>query len=201
MHLVAENISRELNSKLWASLISPRPIALISTRDRNGVPNIAPYNSYVGLATHPPMLGVSFSQPQGGGEKNTLTNIKSTGAFVINLVPRFLAELMNKSAEGQDIADDFARLGLSSAPAETVDCPRVVGSPASLECRLVNILPLPPSQCEFVVGQIAGVFLRDEYVKDDGTFDLMAADLLSSIGAEDYLSLNGETLFLPKTWG
>ena len=201
MHLITENLSRELNGKIWASLISPRPLALISTQDANGVPNIAPYNSYAGLATYPPMLGISFSQPKGGGEKNTLANIKSTGVFVINLVPRFLADLMNKSAEGDDITDDFARLDLNSAPGETVDCPRVIGSPASLECRLVNTMPLTPSKCEFVVGQITGVYLRDEYVKEDGTFDPMAADLLTSIGAEDYLSLNGETLFLPKTWG
>lgn len=201
MHLAADDISRELNGRIWASLIAPRPIALISTRGENGVPNIAPYNSYAGLATHPPMLGVSFSQRKGGGEKNTLANIKHTGVFVVNLVPRFLADIMNTSAEGPEIEDDFARLGLTAAPAETIDCPRIVGSPASLECRLVNTLPLPPSRCELVVGQITGVFLRDEYIKDDGTFDPMAADLLTSVGAEDYLSLNGETLFLPKTWG
>jgi flavin reductase (DIM6/NTAB) family NADH-FMN oxidoreductase RutF len=201
MHLITDDISRELNGKLWASLIAPRPIALISTRSADGVPNIAPYNSYAGLATHPPMLGVSFSGAKGGGDKHTLANIKSTGVFVVNLVPRFLADIMNKSAEGADAEDDFARLSLSAAPAETVDCPRIVGSPASLECRLVNTMPLPPSRCEFVVGQITGVFLRDEFVREDGTFDPMAADLLTSIGAEDYLSLNGESLFLPKTWG
>ena len=28
----------------------------------------------------------------------------------------------------------------------------------------------------------------------------MAADLLASVGVEDYISLNGEVLTLPKTW-
>ena len=200
MHLKADTIGRELNGKLWACLIAPRPLALITTRDGTGVPNIAPYNSYAGLATHPPMLGVSFSQ-RAGQDKNTLANIKETGVFVVNLVPRFLADIMNTSAEGVGKEDDFARLGLTRAQAETINCPRIGESPASLECIVTGILPLPPSQCEFVAAQIVGVHLRDEYVNEDGTFDGVAADLLASIGAEDYVSLAGDILHLPKTWG
>lgn len=200
MHYKADQLERGLNGKLWACLIAPRPIALISTQDARGLPNIAPYNSYAGLATYPPMLGVSFSQNK-GQDKHTLENIKTTRVFVINLVPRFLAEIMNTSAEGAEKADDFARLGLSKADALGIDCPRIGESPASLECRVTDIIALPPSKCEFVAAQIVGVHIRDEYVKEDGTFDPAAADLLASIGAEDYVSLNGDTLHLPKTWG
>ena len=58
MHYIAEDIPREVNGKIWAALIAPRPLALISTQSTfPGVPNIAPYNSYSGLATYPPMLG------------------------------------------------------------------------------------------------------------------------------------------------
>ena len=200
MHYIAEDIPRDVNGRIWASLIAPRPLALISTRDARGVPNIAPYNSYAGLATYPPMLGLSFSQ-RDGGDKHTLANIKATQVFVINLVPRFLADIMNKSAEGTDKEDDFARLGLTSLPAGTVDCPRIGESPASIECRVSGIMPLPPSKCEFVAAQIVGVYLRDEFVTEGGGFDPLAADLLASVGPEDYISVNGETLHLPKTWG
>jgi flavin reductase (DIM6/NTAB) family NADH-FMN oxidoreductase RutF len=200
MHYIAENITREVNGKLWAALIAPRPLALISTQSAGGVPNIAPYNSYAGLATYPPMLGVSFSQRE-GGDKNTLANIKATQVFVINLVPRYLADIMNQSAEGAAREDDFARLGLTAIQAETVNCPRIGESPASIECRVTSIFELPPSKCELVAAQIVGVYLRDEFVTESGGFDPMAADLLSSVGAEEYLSLNGETLHLPKTWG
>ena len=200
MHLTIDQIPRGMSGKIWAALIAPRPIALISTRDENNVPNIAPYNSFSGIANHPPMLGVSFSQ-RDGGPKNTLANIKATGEFVINLVPRFLADIMNQSAEGKGKEDDFTRLGLTRTASHTVDCPRVGESPASLECRLIAIYPLPPSTCEYVVAEIVGVHIRDEFVVNDQGFDPMAADLLASVGAEDYLSLNGETLFLPRTWG
>lgn len=200
MHYIAENIPREVNGKIWASLIAPRPLALISTQSASGMPNVAPYNSYSGLATYPPMLGISFSR-RDGEDKHTLENIKATQVFVVNLVPRYLADIMNRSAEGTAIEDDFARLGLTALQAETVNCPRIGESPASIECRVTDIFPLPPSKCEMVAAQIVGVYMRDEFVPDGGGFDPMAADLLSSVGAEDYLSLNGETLHLPKTWG
>ena len=200
MHYHAENIPRELNGKIWATLIAPRPLALISTQDENGVPNIAPYNSFAGLASYPPMLGVSFSK-RDGEDKHTLANIKAREVFVINLVPRFLADIMNQAAEGRDTQDDFARLGLTPIASDVTGCPRIGESPASIECRVTSILPLPPSKCEFVVAQIVGVYLRDEFVLADGGFDPLAADLLASVGAEEYISVNGETLHLPKTWG
>ena len=200
MHLTIDQIPRGVGGKIWAALIAPRPIALVTTRDEAGVPNIAPYNSFSGVANYPPMLALSFSR-RDGGPKNTLANIQATRVFVINLVPRFLADLMNRSAEGADREDDFARLGLTRKDARGVDCPRIAECPAALECRVTAIHPLPPSQCELVVGEIVGVHIRDEFVVNDQGFDPMAADLLASVGAEDYLSLNGESLFLPKTWG
>lgn len=200
MHYIADNIPRELNGKIWATLIAPRPLALISTQDAHGVPNIAPYNSFAGLASYPPMLGVSFSK-RDGEDKHTLANIKTSQVFVINLVPRFLADIMNQAAEGVETQDDFARLGLTPIASDVTGCPRIGESPASLECRVTSILPLPPSKCEFVVAQIVGVCLRDEFVLADGGFDPLAADLLASVGSEEYISLNGETLHLPKTWG
>ena len=199
MHLTTEQLPKNLRGTIWACLIAPRPIALISTLDAQGVPNIAPYNSYSGLANNPPLLGVSFSR-RGDEEKTTLANIKETGVFVINLVPRFLADVMNTSAEGIDKEDDFKRLGLTRAEAGTISCPRIGESPASLECRLLNIVPLPPSRCEMVVAQIVGMTIRDEFYTPENGFDPLAADLLASVGAEEYLSLNGESLHLPKTW-
>ena len=199
MHLTIDQLPRNLRGTIWACLIAPRPIALISTQDGSGIPNIAPYNSFSGLANNPPMLGISFSRRE-DEEKTTLTNIKETGVFVINLVPRFLADIMNKSAENSGKVDDFDRLGLTRAEATTITCPRIVESPASLECRLVNSMLLSPSRCDFVVAQIVGVTIRDEFYTAEHGFDPQAADLLASIGPEDYISLNGEALHLPKTW-
>ena len=77
MHLTIEQIPSKLRGSIWACLIAPRPIALISTQDAQGVPNIAPYNAFCGLANFPPLLGISFSRRE-DEDKNTLANIKAT---------------------------------------------------------------------------------------------------------------------------
>jgi flavin reductase (DIM6/NTAB) family NADH-FMN oxidoreductase RutF len=199
MYWQADQVPRETNAKLWARLIAPRPIALISTQDVNGLPNIAPYSSLALVANFPPILSISFGR-HANSEKRTLSNIKSTGVLTVNLVPRFLADLMNQSAENVEDQDDFTRLGLTSVSGNNVSCARIGECPASLECRLLRIHDLSPSQCELVLAQVVGVAIRDEFLLESEGFDPLAADLLASVGAEDYISVNGETLTLPRTW-
>ena len=199
MYLPADQIPRDLNGRLWAQLIAPRPLALVSTQDGAGVKNIAPFSSYAALSNYPPLIGLSFGLRPDDAEKRTLVNIRESGEFVVNLVPRYMAEIMTQSASHGEPEDDFFRLNVTPAPSETVAPPRIVECPGALECRLLQIVALAPSKCEFVVAQVIGVYLRDEFASDEG-FDPMAADLLASVGVEDYISLNGEVLTLPKTW-
>lgn len=199
MFLRANEIERNLNRRLWAQLISPRPIALITSLDRDGVRNIAPYNSFAGLSTHPPIIGVSFGQ-RDGHDKTTLRNIKEQLCFAVNLVPRFLAENMNEAARESEEQDDFLRLGLTPEPCKSIQGFRIAECPATLECRSLRILPLDPGKAELVVAAVDGIVLRDEFALFDGSFDNLSADLLASIGVEDYITVNGELLHLPIVW-
>ena len=107
---------------------------------------------------------------------------------------------MNAAAEGTQHLDDFARLGLTRAQAESVGCPRIVESPASLECKVSQILLLPPSSCQFVTAEIVALTVQDGFMSSDVGFDAISANLLASVAPEDYVSLGGERLFLPRTW-
>ena len=196
VHGLPEAIRRSI----WPQLISPRPLALVSTVSAEGVRNIAPYNSYCGLATSPPMLGISISSGR-QSEKRTLQNARDTGEFVVNLTPRFLADVMVRAAEDTaEPMDDFIRLDLTPARAANVCADRIAECPAALECRVTQVVELPPSRCHLVVAQIVGVAIRDEFFDEAGGFDAAAADLLASIGVDQYVSVNGETLTLPVTW-
>jgi flavin reductase (DIM6/NTAB) family NADH-FMN oxidoreductase RutF len=177
---------------ILAAVVSPRPLAWISTRSANGVLNIAPFNSFTGLANYPPLVGLSFSQRH-GEPKDTFANIEATGVFVINVVTRPLAERMNESArESADPTDDFARLGLTAASIDGVDIPRIGESPAALACRVESIVPLPPSKCQMVVARIVGAYLVEGY-------DPVVAETLASIGALRYATLI-DPFTMPKTW-
>ena len=203
MFTPAKEIPREVNRKIWAQLISPRPLALISTLGEGDTPNIAPYNSFSNISTYPALIGISFGQRE-KEDKYTLRNIKTRQCFAINLVPRFLAENMNEAARDAGTVDDFARLDLSRAECTSIVCPRIVECPATLECKVVDFVSLRPSTAELVIAEVTGIWIRDEFALTDGMgmrgFDNLGADLLASVGTEDYISVNGELIHLPAVW-
>ncbi len=131
-----------------ASIVGPRPIAWISTRSPDGRTNLAPY-SFFGIFNYtPPIIGFASD-----GYKDTLRNALAQGEFVVNVVTEALAEAMNLTS-GSSLESEFTMAGLESAPAQRVDCPRVLASPVALECRVVQHLPLRDS-----AGELAGSVL------------------------------------------
>ena len=72
------------------AVVSPRPIAWISTRGRDGVDNLAPYSFFNAMASEPPQVvfGSSETKPDRDGTKDSLGNIRDTGIFCINIIRR-----------------------------------------------------------------------------------------------------------------
>ena len=170
-------------------LILPRPIAWVSTLSPNGVPNLAPFSFFTGVGAHPPTLAFCPANRRDGRPKDTLTNLLATGEFVVNLVPHALATQMNLSATELDPEDsEFELAGLQTAPSVTVNPPRVLQTPASLECRLLHHLPLAsgPGAANLVVGQILHIHLAPEILDQHGFPDPGLLDLIGRLGGGDY---------------
>src|ERR1700741_3451382 len=77
--------------KLMTGIIVPRPIALVSTVDAAGNPNLAPFSFFAGVGSAPPtVLFCPALRPSGtdhaGQRKDTLRNVEETRQFVINIV-------------------------------------------------------------------------------------------------------------------
>jgi flavin reductase (DIM6/NTAB) family NADH-FMN oxidoreductase RutF len=132
--------------------------------------------------------------------KDTLRNIRETGAFCINVTTERHLEAMNASAgEWGPEVDEFERAGVQALDADSVDAPYVVGCPAVLECRLCQEVPLAGSSNTLVIGEVLCVRLEDGITLAPGT--LMAdADALRPVGrlsGESY-ALMGEMPKLPR---
>ena len=82
-------------------------------------------------------------QDQDGG-KDSLANIAATGVFCVNVVAHAHKDAMNaSSADLPKHVDEFGHAGLTPVNCETIPCARVEGAPASLECKLTQIVTLP----------------------------------------------------------
>ncbi len=170
------------------AVITPRPIGWISTRGSDGADNLAPYSFFNGVAYEPPqvMFATTGSKPDRDFGKDSLANIRDTEVFCVNVVEESAMEAMNISAGsyGREV-DEFAQAGLARADCETIACARVANAPAALECRLTTITTLPGKENYVVFGEVTGVHLRDDCLKD-GLFDVTSFRPLARLGYRDY---------------
>ncbi|MBF9031346.1 flavin reductase family protein [Rhodobacterales bacterium HKCCE3408] len=170
------------------AIVTPRPIGWISTRDAQGRDNLAPYSFFNAVAYTPPqvMFASTGSKPDRGDTKDSVAQIRETGVFCVNTVSYDLRDVMNQSSGPWDAHDDeFARAGLEKAQCETIDCPRVVAAPASLECRMTQVVQLEGKSNFLVLGVVTGVHIREEFLHE-GRFDLTRVQPLTRLGYRDY---------------
>jgi flavin reductase (DIM6/NTAB) family NADH-FMN oxidoreductase RutF len=146
---------------LLNSLVVPRPIAWISTLSADGVGNLAPHSFFSVACANPPI--VSWTSV---GHKDTLRNVLATGEFVVNLATLPDLDLVNAtSATFAPETDEAAELGIEMEPSDVVAPPRVVSSPASLECRLHSTIDLGDSV--LVLGDVVAVTVDAEVMEGD----------------------------------
>ena len=117
--------------RLVKSAVVPRPIAWVATRSASGVPNLAPHSYFMVLADNPPVLGFVSS-----GIKDTLRNIRETGAFVITIPDEDLAAAMNlTAADFPSEEDEFGWSGVTPEPSDHPAVPRVAEAPIAFDLR------------------------------------------------------------------
>ena len=170
------------------AVVSPRPIGWISTRGADGRDNLAPYSFFNAVAYVPPqvMFASTSTKPDREGTKDSVANIRDTGVFAVNVVEYSARDAMNQTSGQWDReTDEFALAQIEKAECETINCPRIGNSPATLECTLTQIVQLPGEANFAVFGEVTGVHLRDDCLVD-GKFDVTTFNPLTRMGYQDY---------------
>ncbi len=146
---------------ILASLVTPRPIALVTTVDQEGNINAAPFSFFNLMGARPPICAFAPGDREPGIPKDTARNIRSTGEFVVNLVDEDLAGAMNHCAATLPYGEnELAAAGLESAPSSVIRPPRIADAPASLECTEWGTLRIGGNR--LVIGLIKRVHVREE---------------------------------------
>ena len=152
--------------KLLVSSVTPRPIAWVTTVGPDGVVNAAPYSFFNAVGDTPALVVLGLLHGEDGGNKDTGTNIVSTGEFVVNLVREGDIERMNLSASNTPTAvSEIDYAGISTTPAREVAPPLIASSPVSFECRLVQALDIGTRQT-VVIGEVLITHIKDEFIAD-----------------------------------
>ena len=161
MELDLEGHYAERAYPILASLVTPRPIAFVTTINSAGQINAAPFSFFNLLGADPPILGFAPGDRDDGTPKDTARNIRDTHEFVVNLVDESIAEAMNRCAASLPYGvNELESAGLTSTPSSVVRPPRISESPVSLECVEWGTLQIGGNR--LVIGLIKRVHLRDE---------------------------------------
>lgn len=152
--------------------VGPRPIALVTSLNEDGLCNAAPYSSFNYMGEDPPLFVIGFDNygeesHRPGEPKDTLKNILSRGEFVVNMVDEGMADRMVLCATDYpaDVSEAEA-VGFELAPSVLVLPPRIADAPISWECRLFRTLDFSKNRT-IVFGEIVAMNFRDDLLDED----------------------------------
>ncbi len=164
-------------------VVVPRPIALVSTVDRQGRENLAPFSFFNVVSANPPYLAFAPQRSgRTGAKKDTLRNIEEVPEFVVSVVTEAIAEQVNRCAAMLPRGtSEFSVSGLTSIPAARVRPPLVAESPVNMECEVVDVHTYGEEggAGNLVVGRLLLMHLADALRDDDGA---VPPDRLRAVG-------------------
>ncbi|CAG7962939.1 unnamed protein product [Penicillium nalgiovense] len=174
----------------FKACVVPRPIGWISTKNKEGQANLAPYSQFNNLTFDPPYVMFSSNQTVNGTRKDTVVNAEQTGRFVWNLATWDLREAVNISAEQVPYGvDEFERAKVTKEPATLMDVPMVRESPVKFECEYHSTVRLPGNPpmgtVDVVIGRVIAVHIKDE-VLTDGILDIKKTKPIARCGYYQY---------------
>ena len=179
MTIDPQSVPSIANYRLLSGAVIPRPIAFVSTISLHGVRNLAPFSFFNAVCSEPPV--VSFCPTVREPLKDTLANVLATREFVVNIVNEAIAAQMNICAgEYPADVDEFEVSGLTAVASDVVKAPRVLESPVSMECRLLEVVDVSrlPRGASLVLGEVVR-FHVDDRVVDNYVID---PDKLRAVG-------------------
>lgn len=174
--------------------IGPRPIAFVSTLDKEGNPNLSPYSFFNVFSAKPPILIFSpVRRVRDNSIKHTLENALETKEVVINVVNWDIVQQMSlSSTEYPQGVNEFEKSGLTMLASDLVKPPRVKESPVQYECKVTDTIALGDhgGAGNLVIAEVVKLHIREDLLDEGLHIDQHKIDLVSRMGGNWYSRAN-----------
>jgi len=183
--------------------VAPRPIALVSTVDKEGNVNLSPFSFFNVFSSNPPVLVFSPSRRvRDTTSKHTLQNIEEVRECVINTVSYDIVHQASlSSTEYEKGINEFHKAGFSPVSSMKVKPPRVKESKVSFECKVNDLVYLGDGggAGTLIICEVLMIHVDESVLNDKGLIDTKKIDLVGRMGESWYTHSNGDSLFeIPK---
>jgi len=192
--------SSKENYRLLSSIVIPRPIAFVTSKNKDGVINAAPFSFFNVLTSRPPLISISIGRRNGKTVKDTAKNIMESKEFVVHIVdPSLVHEMNQTSAEYPSNVSEIEEVGLSLVDSQKVSVPSIKETKVRMECVLHQSIPIGNDEeysCDLIIGKVVMFHLENElYQNGNGIEEKIAP--LCRLGGANYAEL-GKIFKVPR---
>lgn len=183
--------------RILASLVTPRPIAWVTTVDQNGVPNAAPFSFFNVFGSNPPLVAFAPGNKDRNTPKDTARNIRTNREFVIHMVDEPMGEAMvATSATLPHGENELDRSDLATVPSEKVAPPRIADAPVALECTEHSTIEIGTNR--LVIGVVHLAHVRDGIMDEKGYLQESSYFPLARMASPDWYARTSDQFEIPR---
>ncbi|WP_419212339.1 flavin reductase family protein [Maribacter sp. X9] len=179
------NLPSRYRAHLINSCTGYKSANLLGTRSKNGISNLAIFNSIVHIGSNPPLLG--FILRPLTVPRHTYGNFKETGFFTVNQVHKdMLKDAHHTSASYALDVSEFSETKLTECYLDDFEAPYVSQSKIKIGCRYVNEYEIKENGCLLIIGAIEHIYVPESIMHEDGWVQLDKANTVAAIGLDGY---------------
>ena len=189
---------RDLHGLLLGA-VGPRPIALASTINEDGSPNLSPFSFFNVFSANPPLM--IFSPARRGADnttKHTYENVKKVPEVVINIVNYDITyQMVLSSANYAEGVNEIEKAGFTALDSDLIKPKRIAESPVQFECIVKQVIELSdgPASGNLVLAEVVKIHVREDLLNENNKIDQRKIDLVGRMGGDTYVRANGASLF------
>ena len=182
-----------------SSAITPRPIALVSTINKDGKRNLSPFSFFNIFSVNPPIMIFSpVKSGKSGTNKHTLENIMEVKECVIGLVTEETAQQVSlASCSFEKGVNEFEKAAITEVKSDLVVPSRIKESPINFECKVNEIIMLGDEggAGNLVLAEILKVHIEEDILDNEENIDPFKLNIVSRYGADWYGKTTKDSLY------
>ena len=185
--------------KFLTAAVAPRPIAFVSTVDKNGNKNLSPFSFFNAFSVNPPILVFSpVRRMRNNTSKHTLDNIHQVQECVISLVSEEIAQQVSLASCDFDAeVNEFEKAGFTEVKSDLVIPSRIKESPINFECKVNEIITLGEQggAGSLVLCEVLKMHINENVLDKNNDIDPFKLNIVSRLGANWYGKTTKESLY------
>ncbi len=188
--------------RLLVGGVAPRPIALVSSLDKNGKSNLSPFSFFNVFGVNPSVLCFSPAYSgKTGLPKHTMLNILETQECTVSIVTYEMVHQISLASAPYDRGvDEFVKSGLTKRESVKVAPPGVAESPFVMEAKLLHHIDFGKrhGSANLMICEIVMLHVSENVLTEHLSIDPLLIDQVARLGGAYYTRAKRGIFALPQ---